>query len=219
MRRFWIILGIIILLVFVYSVLVGLGIINLHSSPSPRQIHTLILDDFEHPSNDLQWRTNGYVQITSSHLHVTHGKKSAQIEFLIPSQFIATPTPGINWQPRITLSSSSLFLLRAYNWSSFKNFQMDAFNPQNQPVTYFLKFVDSRSFSYKVSGVLLPNIENKIIVPINDLLKARLNLKMIRSVSFWVHLTKTQQPLDIFIDYVRLDAPLNFKRSLPVTTN
>ena len=50
-----------------------------------------------------------------------------------------TPPPESAWQPTLTLDTESPTQLRVYDWSEYSTLNLDAFNPQDQPVTWHIE--------------------------------------------------------------------------------
>ncbi|HET9870096.1 MAG TPA: hypothetical protein VFR02_06350, partial [bacterium] len=86
MSLFLRILGIGLLLAMVYALVVGLGLTRSFKHHKQAK-KILVLNDFEYPDTDLDWATGGYVKVESSTENITHGKRSLQAEYLLPSQF------------------------------------------------------------------------------------------------------------------------------------
>jgi hypothetical protein len=226
MRLFWRILGIAVLIGLIYALLVGLGVTRSFKRHKTDK-KTFVLDDFEYPNDDLDWWTGGYVNLESAKENQTHGKRSAKATFLIASQFypvptagvslapagvslasttpVPAPTAGVSWSPSITLSNNSVTKLNKYDWSEFTTLKLDVFNPQDQAVTYHLKVVDGRSFQHEQANILTPKKVTNISFPLEDLAKDRMDLSSIQSLTFWVDIGKAAKPVEIYLDYLRLD--------------
>jgi hypothetical protein len=241
MRVFLWILGVIAALALIYVLFVGLGLTHLFKSH--KQLKKIqVLNDFEYPDTDLDWTTGGYVTLNSSTENQTHGKRSLQATYLLPSEFMtmptpqptvapapvatskpgsktkkkavstptptddleSTPTPQV-WLPTITLSTDSVTKIPLYDWTGFTTLNIDAFNPQDQPVTYHLAVADGRSFQYETSGELVPKKVTNVSINLSDLLQARLDLSAIRSLSLAVDTQGNSMPVQVYWDYLRLE--------------
>jgi hypothetical protein len=241
MRVFLWILGVIAALALIYVLFVGLGLTHLFKSH--KQLKKIqVLNDFEYPDTDLDWTTGGYVTLNSSTENQTHGKRSLQATYLLPSEFMtmptpqptvapapvaaskpgsktkkkavptptptddleSTPTPQV-WLPTITLSTDSVTKIPLYDWTGFTTLNIDAFNPQDKPVTYHLAVADGRSFQYETSGELVPKKVTNVSINLSDLLQARLDLSAIRSLSLAVDTQGNSMPVQVYWDYLRLE--------------
>lgn len=194
---------ILVALGLLYAIATGLGLT--HSRRHGLTKKTTMISDFEDPNNDFDWATGGYAKMEQSTQNPTHGKHSAKLTFYTADQFVATPTPGVTWQPMVTLDTRSVTPLTIFDWSSYTSLKMDVFNPQDQPVTYFLKVIDSKSYSYTASGPLLPKKVTNLSVLMDDLDKARMDLTMISGLQFWVDMTGATQPVTVYLDNLRLE--------------
>ncbi len=246
MRVFLWILGILAALALIYVLFVGLGLS--HIFKSHKQLKKIqVLNDFEYPDTDLDWTTGGYVTLESSTENQTHGKRSLEATYLLPSEFMTMPTPmptavpppvaasnpsgktkkkalsaptptpeedleptatPVNWLPTITLSTDSVTKIPLYDWTGFTTLNIDAFNPQDKPVTYHLAVADGRSFQYETSGELTPKKVTNVSVNLSDLLQARLDLSAIRSLSLAVDTQGNSLPVQVYWDYLRLEEVL-----------
>src|ERR1700722_19287203 len=92
MRVFLWILGVIAALALIYVLFVGLGLTRLFK-PHKQLKKIQVLNDFEYPDTDLDWTTGGYVTLNSSTENQTHGKRSLEATYLLPSEFMTMPTP------------------------------------------------------------------------------------------------------------------------------
>ncbi len=248
MRLFLRILGIGLILALVYALFVGLGLTRIFK-PHKQLKKIQVLNDFEYPDTDLDWTTGGYVTLDSSTENQTHGKRSLEASYLIPSEFMTMPTPlptavpapvaapkpsaknkkkalaasaptptpeedlepiatPVNWLPTITLSTDSVTKIPLYDWTGFTTLNIDAFNPQDKPVTYHLAVADGRSFQYETSGELTPKKVTNVSVNLSDLLQARLDLSAIRSLSLSVDTQGNSLPVQVYWDYLRLEEVL-----------
>jgi len=226
MRLFWQILGVVVLVGLIWALLVGLGVTRSFKRHKTDK-KTYVLDDFEYPNDDLDWWTGGYVNVESAKENQTHGKRSAKATFLLAAQFYPTPTvgvsipqsgvsatsstpvpapeAGVSWSPSLTLSNTSVTKLNKYDWSEFTTLKLDVFNPQDQAVTCHLKVVDGRSFQHELPTVLIPKKVTNISLPLEDLVKDRMDLTSIQSLTFWVDTGKASKPVEVYLDYLRLD--------------
>ena len=197
-------MGILLALFLVYAVLVGLGITKSFKRHRDNK-KIQVIDDFEYENDDFDWTTGGYVKIQPSTENQSHGKKCAEVTFLLADQFYPTPTPGAAWDPQMILDTESVTKLSVYEWQDFANLDMDVFNPQTQPVSWRVQVADSRSFVYETTGVLTPKKVSNISIPLDELIDKRLDLSNIRSLKFALDTTGASQPVTAYLDYVRLE--------------
>jgi hypothetical protein len=227
MRRMMTILGVLLLAaVLLYVLAMGFGLtggFKRHKNTVKNQIIT----DFEYPDDDLQWDTGGYVNMEKATENKTHGKYCAKITFLLESQFFPAPTPMApsegptptsTWQPEIALDTTSVTQLKVYEWQEYTDLKMDAFNPQDQPLTYHIQVADSHANIYETSGPLLPKKASPLSVPLDNLIQARLDLTNIRSLRFWVDTQGFSQPVVVYLDYIRLEGDSSLPKAAPVPT-
>src|SRR5271154_864888 len=169
MSRFLKIAGILLALaVLLYILVVGLGLTRgFKKHRDAKKI--LVINDFEYPDDDLNWQTGGYVKLESSPENQTHGKLSAKASYLLPSQFSSDPTPVATWEPSIILSTDSGTKIPLDDSTGYTTLNVDAFNPQDHPVTYHLEVADGRAFQYDTSGELTPKKVTNVSVPLDDL--------------------------------------------------
>lgn len=186
-----------------YAIAAGLGLT--HSRKTGLVKKTTLLSDFEDANNDFDWATGGYAKMEQSTQNPTHGKHSAKVVFYNSDQFVATPTPGVTWQPVLTLDTHSVTKLTVFDWSANTSLKLDAFNPQDVPVTYHLKVIDSKSYSYETSGPMLPKKVTNIALSTDDMDKARMDLTMISGIQFWVDMTGATAPVTVYLDNLRLE--------------
>jgi hypothetical protein len=98
--------------------------------------------------------------------------------------------------------------LRVYDWSEYDSLNLDAFNPQDQPVTWHIKIADSKSFTHESWGVLAPKKVSNLAVTFADLTPERLDLTNMRSIQFWVDTGGFTQAPVVYLDYLRLEGAL-----------
>jgi len=214
------ILGILLVLVLLYALVVGLGLSRVFKRHKTTT-KTLMIDDFEYPRDDFDWTTGGYAKVEPSTENQTHGKKCAKVSFFSTQQFYVTPVPGVSpmnssqvfysaagqasWRPEITLDNTSVTKLSVYEWQEYTDLKLDVFNDQIQPVTYYIQIVDSHAFVYKTSGVLTPKKVTNISIPLDELIKERLDLANIRTFKFAVDMAGLPEPLVVYLDNLRLE--------------
>ncbi len=204
MRRPWTrILLILLAVVLAYMLMVGLGLTGRHKGKSPKRI--LVLNDFEDPANDLQWANGGYVEMETSTENLTHGKRSAKARFLLAKQFNPTPTPGMAWAPAISLSHKSVTSLTEFDWSDYDTLNLDLYNPGDVAVTTVLELSDGRGFIYDQTIQIEPKKFNNAAVTLADVKKQRLDLTSMDSITFKPDVSKAAEPLELYLDYLRLE--------------
>jgi hypothetical protein len=236
------ILGVILVLALIYFVMAGLGLTKSFKSRKNVQ-KTLMITDFEYANDDFDWTTGGYVKLEQSTENKTHGKYSCKATFLLPEQFLydvtpsvvssptpeSTPSPGAtpeteapltapSWQPEMVLDVNSVTPLRVFEWQEYADLKMDIFNDQTQPVTYHMQVGDAHAFLYETSGPLTPKKVTNVVIPLDELIQARLDLSNIRSLRFWVDMTGATQPLVVYLDNIRLEGDATAPKAKPLPT-
>ena len=204
MRRFFQILAVIIILLLIYFLAAGLGLTRRFKPRKEAKI-TKVINDFEYERYDYEWTTNGYGKMEPSTENPVHGKRCAKVTFFLPGQFMATPVPGANWFPQLILDTRSITKLDVYDWSGYTSLNLDVLNPQDKPVSYFIKISDSHTFIYENSGSLTPKKVTNIAILLEELIDKRLDLANIRSFKFWVDTTSATLPVVVYLDYLRLE--------------
>ena len=214
------ILGILLVLVLLYAIVTGLGLTRAFKHRKDAK-KTQVINDFEYLRDDFDWTTGGYAKIEPSTENQTHGKKCAKVSFYTTHQFYATPVPGVaamnssqvlyspagqvSWRPEMILDTHSVTKLALYEWQDFGDLKLDVYNDQAQPVSYYIQVVDSKAYVYETTGVLAPKKVTNIDVPLEDLIKTRLDLTNIRSLKFAVNMVGVPEPMVAYVDNVRLE--------------
>lgn len=220
MRRLMQILGILLVIAVLWALVSGLGLTRVFKHRKDLK-KTQIINDFEYLRDDFDWTTGGYAKIEPSTENQTHGKKCAKVSFYTTHQFYMTPVPGVDamnsskvlyspagqvlWRPEIILDTHSVTKLPIYEWQEFGDLKLDVYNDQAQPVSYYIQVVDSKAYVYETLGVLTPKKVTNIDVPLDDLLKARMDLTNIRSFKFAVNMAGVPEPMVAFVDNLRLE--------------
>ncbi len=221
------ILGFVLLAaVLLYVLAMGFGLTRSFKQHK-NTVKTQVITDFEYPDDDLQWTTGGYVNMETSTENKTHGKYSAKLTFLLENQFFPiptpispaqAPTPTATWQPEIALDTTSVTQLKVYEWQEYTDLKMDAFDAQDQPVTYHIQVADSHANLYETSGLLLSKKASPISISLDNLIQARLDLTNIRSLRFWVDTHGFTQPVVVYLDYIRLEGDSSLPKPNPTPT-
>ncbi len=223
MRRALKVLGVLLALFLLYSIVVGLGLTNSLKSKKPK-VKIEVLNDFERPKSDLFWNTGGYITLESAAENQTKGRRSMKATFLLPAQFMPTPTPGIVWAPSMKLGFDTVTPLTRNDWSRFTSLHLDVFNDEERILNYSLKVDDGKGYSYTWTGQLLPKRVTNIVVGLEDLKTARMDLTSIRALAFAVDVTGAMKPVVLYLDYLHLEGPLEGAKPakappVPVTRN
>jgi hypothetical protein len=124
---------------------------------------------------------------------------------------VDTPAPTAKpatWLPAMVLSTDSVTQMPLVDWTGFTTLNVDAFNPQDHPVTYHLEVADGRAFQYQTSGELAPKKVTNVSIPLDDIAQARLDLSAIRSLSLSVDVRGNTVPVQVYWDYLRLEEVL-----------
>lgn len=131
-------------------------------------------------------------------------KKSATV--VVPSAPASpVPTPPIPWRPEMILDNRSPTQLGVYEWQDYANLKLDVFNPQDQPVSWFIQIADSRGYVYETSGSLTPKKVNNLVLPLDETAISRIDLSNIRSFHFGLDMSGASQPLVVYLDNLRLE--------------
>jgi|SRR5581483_5520908 len=221
------ILGILLLVILLlWVVAAGLGLTSSFKRHK-NMVKNQVITDFEYPNDDFDWTTGGYVLEEKSTENKTHGKYCMKATFLLENQFFPsvtpaapsqTPTPVSTWQPEMILDTTSVTQLKVYEWQEFADLKMDIFNPQDQPATYHVQTADSRAFVYETSGPLMPKKVTNVSIPLDEMIQKRVDLSNIRSLRFWVDTAGFNQPVTVFLDYIRLEGDATAPKALPAPT-
>lgn len=152
----------------------------------------LVLLDFESDSelDRLDWKCHALYSL--SHEHSTHGLKSLKME-LYPSDY-----PGV--AP----------LLREHDWSRYKAFCFDIYNPQKTAVTITVRLDDDKKYPNYGDRcnkkVVLQSGVNRVVIPLSSFItsgsRRQLNLKSIWR--FFIFLPHPHERIVLFLDYIRL---------------
>ena len=223
MRRALKILGVLVALFILYSIIVGLGLTQSFKRKKPK-VKVTVLNDFEDPGKDLLWDTGGYITLETAGRNRTHGKRAMKATFLLPSQFHPTPTPALEWRPAMRLGFDTVTKLPVNDWSRYTVLQLDVFNDSAKALDYVLKVDDGRGYSHEYTGQLWPKRVTNIVAPLDELKESRMDLSSIRSLSFRADVTGAAEPVELYLDYLRLEGPPDGKRgapppAVPVTRN
>jgi hypothetical protein len=115
------------------------------------------------------------------------------------------PTPEVLWAPQMSLDTTSPTQLQVYEWVGYADFDMDVFNDQTSPVTYHIQVADAHAYRFEHSGILTPKKVTNISVPLDDMVKERLDMTNIRSLKFWVDTNSAKEPVVVYLDNIRLE--------------
>ena len=152
----------------------------------------LVLFDFESESvlDEFHWKCHTLFSL--SNLYAVQGKKTLKLE-LFPSSY-----PGIS--PA----------LKHHDWSGYKAFCFDVYNPLSEPVNLMLRIDDKKDAyeyndRYNKSFVLMPGA-NQVKIPLENLKtsgKARL-LDLKNICRFLIFMPHPDKKYVMYIDYFRL---------------
>lgn len=214
MRRALKVGGVLLALFLLYSLAVGLGLTNVFKGKKSK-VKIEMLNDFERPKMDLFWNTGGYITLESATENQTKGRRSMKATFLIPAQFMPTPTPTLIWTPSMKLGFDTVTKLTKTDWSKFTSLNLDVFNAEDRILNYTLKLDDGRGYSYLWTGQLLPKRVTNIAANLEDAKNARMDLSVIRALSFSVDVTGAAKPVVIYLDYLHLEGPMDGAKPAP----
>jgi hypothetical protein len=214
MRRALKVLGVLLALFLLYTIAVGLGLTSVFKGKKSK-VKVEVLNDFERPGEDLFWSTGGYITLETASENQTHGRRSMKATFLLPAQFIPTPTPTLAWAPSMRLGFDTVTPLTKNNWSKFTSLNLDVFNNEEKMLNYTLKVDDGKGYTFSWAGQLLPKRVTNISVNLDDLKTARMDLTVIRAISFSVEVTGAAKPVVVYLDYLRLEGPADGAKPAP----
>jgi hypothetical protein len=211
MNRLMQILGIVLVIGLLYAVAAGLGLTR-YLKKSKVTAKTLMVEDFEKvpyflDDKDLGWTTNGYVQVEGATENLTHGKRSAKAVFLTEGLLYPTPTPDMKWVPQMIMDQASVKKMKypLGEWQDYGSLKMDIYNPLTSPVTYDLQIVDSHSFVFEKTDALKAKGFTNLEIPLDEMLKTRLDLNSIYSLRFGVIMSGATEPVTLYLDNIHLE--------------
>ncbi len=222
------ILGIVLAIGLLYLVATGLGLTRFLKK-SKVAAKSMMVEDFEKvpyfsDDQDLGWTTNGYVNVEGATENLTHGKRSAKAVFLTEGLLYPTPTPDMKWVPQIIMDQNSVKKLKypLGDWQDYGSLKMDIYNPLTTPVTYDLQISDSHSFVYEKTDALKTKGFTNLEIPLDEMLKTRLDINNIWSIRFGVVMTGAAEPVTLYLDNIHLDgdraATAQKQQAVPVKT-
>ena len=228
MSRLMQILGIVLAIGLLYLVATGLGLTRFLKK-SKVAAKSMMVEDFEKvpyfsDDQDLGWTTNGYVNVEGATENLTHGKRSAKAVFLTEGLLYPTPTPDMKWVPQIIMDQNSVKKLKypLGDWQDYGSLKMDIYNPLTTPVTYDLQISDSHSFVYEKTDALKTKGFTNLEIPLDEMLKTRLDINNIWSIRFGVVMTGAAEPVTLYLDNIHLDgdraATAQKQQAVPVKT-
>jgi hypothetical protein len=162
---------------------------------SDQKTQEQILFDFESPSelDQLEWKCHTMYSLSDE--HSTHGVKSLKLELY--------PSDGEDY-PGLTP------IIRQKNWSGFKYFCFDIYNPEAKQEQISLRIDDKKDYPdyndrYNTSIILVPGI-NRLCIPLNEIVTSgtmrKINLQNIDKVL--IFMSNPEKQVALYMDYVRL---------------
>lgn len=145
------------------------------------------------------------------------GKKSAAVA-AVPASASPVPTPPIAWRPEMVLDNRSPTQLGVYEWQEFANLKLDVYNPQDQPVSWFIQIADSRGYVYETTGSLAPKKVSNLVLPLDDTAASRIDLTNIRSLHFGLDMSGASHPLVVYLDNLRLEGDAKAPKAVAVAS-
>jgi hypothetical protein len=128
------------------------------------------------------------------------------------------PTPPIAWRPEMILDNRSPTQLGVYEWQEYANLKLDVYNPQDQPVSWFIQIADSHGYVYETSGSLTPKKVNNLLLPLDETAPSRIDLSNIRSFHFGLDMSGASQPLVVYLDNLRLEGDPKAPKAAPAAS-
>jgi len=228
MGRLMQILLVVVVVGLLYLLATGLGLTRFLKKPKITA-KSMMIEDFEKipyfpDDKDLGWTTNGYVQVEAATENQTHGKRSAKAVFLTEGLLYPTPTPDMKWIPQMILDQNSIKKLKypLGEWQDYGSLKMDIYNPQAGPVTYDLQVSDSHSFVYEKTDSLKAKGFTNLEIPLDEMLKDRLDLSNIWAIRVGVDMTGATVPVTLYLDNIHVEgdraATAQKQQATPVKT-
>jgi hypothetical protein len=154
---------------------------------------------------DFDWETNGYVKLEQIKKYATQGKFSAQAVFSVPVDFMTSTKAArvTSWIAGMTMDINTLTQLKVTDWSQYKKFGVDIYQPDNAQRNLFIQFLDAAGNKYITSRPLL-NGKNKLEVVIQDVKDTRVDVSNIVSLTFYLDNKGIDKDVTLFFDNVRL---------------
>lgn len=161
---------------------------------SDQKAREQILFDFESPSelDQLEWKCHTMYSLSDE--HPTHGLKSLKLELY--------PSDGEDY-PELTP------IITKNNWSGFKYFCIDIYNPGVRQEQISLRIDDKKDYPdykdrYNQSIMLEPGI-NRLCIPLNEMVTSGTNRKInLRNIyNLLLFMENPEERVVLYIDYVR----------------
>lgn len=154
---------------------------------------------------DFDWETNGYVRLEQIKKYATNGKFSAQAIFAVPVDFMTTTKAArvTTWIAGMTMDINTLTQLKVTDWSQYKKFDIDIYQPDNLQRNLYIQFLDAGGNKY-LTFRPLQNGRNKLEVVIQDVKDTRVDVSNIISLSFYLDNRGIDRDVTLFFDNVRL---------------
>ena len=172
----------------VYLSLIAVSLLVACSAPPVERI----LFDFERDEELDRFHWKCHTLFTLSQEHATHGTKSLKME-LFPSEY-----PGL--APMIENT----------NWSRYRAFQFDIYNPQNADIPLSVRIDDREDYPdyadrYNRTFVVGPGA-NTITIPLDSMKTSgsRRSLNLKRIYRFLIFLVQPEGKTTVYVDYLRL---------------
>ncbi len=175
--------------------------------PAPPPPKEELFTSFEAPE-DLNWTTDGYVEIDGSKQHATDGKLSLKATFLLPKDLTDTSTG--EWLPTIRLRSPGRGTQREFtprDWSKFTAIRVDCYNDSDSELELSIMFVDRRGYQYRALRRMAAASSTVIEIPMAEPREARLDLANFREFGLAVNGAGLSSRPVLYIDNIRFILP------------
>jgi hypothetical protein len=118
----------------------------------------------------------------------------------------------------MVLDNRSPTQLGVYEWQEYANLKLDVYNPQDQPVSWFLQIADSHGYVYETAGSLTPKKVNNLALALDETTASRIDLANIRSLHFGLDMSGASHPLVVYLDNLRLEGDAKAPKAIAVAS-
>jgi len=176
--------------------------------PKPPAPTERIFMGFEEAA-DMEWITDGYVDVSWAAEHATQGTRSLRAVFLLPADL--APNASGSWRPAMRLEAiprGTKGKLKEKDWSAYPAIRFDCFTPGDQPVDLVLALTDSHGFRFEAARRVPAGGATVFDVPMDTIRAGRLDVTSISIVELAVDTTSLKARPIVYIDNVRFALPV-----------
>jgi len=158
---------------------------------------------------DLDWLTDGYVDVSWAAEHTTEGTRSLRAMFLLSADL--APNATGSWRPAMRLEAiprGTKGRLREKDWSASPAIRFDCFNPGDSPIDLILALTDSHGFRFETVRRVPAGGATIFDVPMDTLRAGRLDITSIAIVELAVDTTSLKARPLVYIDNIRFALPV-----------